>query len=470
MSRQPEVPSPLINPAFLGHRQLRAVRVVLTTAAFLLAAPQVGLGASSALTGQFQINTVTGSYQSLPVVASDAAGNFVVCWESYTSGGNDNDGRSIQCRRYNPAGTAIGSQFQVNTSITYSQTKPAVAMNPSGSFVVVWESNHADFYNSNIIAQRYTAAGSKVGSELLVNSAFTAGIQGVPAVAMADNGDFVVVWRSSGGAGGDPGISIQGRRWRASNSSFFDQFLVNDVTAGDQDDPAIATDGISLYLVAWEYPGDIAIRYFTADNLAVAVGMTANAPQQTANTFPSAVQSEPAVAMTPGGRAVVAWETFAGSFGTDNARLSIQARRLAANGTFLDANDVQINTYITDDQRFPSLAMDASGIFVASWQSYGSEVGNDTDFSVQFRAFDVAGHALDPIDVQANSYTAGYQWYSAVAFGSNGRLLVVWESNGSPGTDQDGFSIQGRLYDVGVFIFADGFETGNTSRWSAVAQ
>jgi hypothetical protein len=52
-----------------------------------------------------------------------------------------------------------------------------------------------------------------------------------------------------------------------------------------------------------------------------------------------------------------------------------------------------------------------------------------------------------------------------VALAPNGRLFLVWESNGSPaGGDNSGFSVHGRFFFEG--LFADGFETGNTSRWS----
>ncbi len=266
---------------------------------------------------------------------------------------------------------------------------------------------------------------------------------------MADNGDFVVVWKSAGGAGGDPGISIQGRRFRAGTGSFFDQFLVNDITPGDQDEPAIASDGGSRYLVAWREPAtsnDIAIRFFTADNLASA-GITADAPQQTANTYPTGSQSSPSVAMGPEG-AVVAWESFGGTFGSDTSRLSVQARRLDASGEFLDDNDVQINTYTNDDQRYPSATIASNGFYGIAWQSYGSAGNDNSDYSVQFRAFDADGVALDAADVQANSYTTNAQQFPAVVLAPTGRLLVVWESNGSPGNDGNGFSVQGRLYQV----------------------
>ena len=447
MSRPCQSSLPQTAPLSLRLVRPRAVGLVVAALALLLGAPASAL-ASAPVTGQFQVNTVTGSAQQLPAVAADAAGNFVVVWESYASGGNDSSGRSIQARLFDAAGAAVGPDFQVNTSTANEQKTPAVARSSSGAFVVVWESNHgtSDF---DIMAQRYNAAGARVGAELLVNSAYASGTQGQPAVAMADNGDFVVVWKSAGGAGGDPGISIQGRRFRAGTGSFFDQFLVNDITPGDQDEPAIASDGGSRYLAAWREPAtsnDIAIRFFTADNLAPA-GITADAPQQTANTYPTGSQTSPSVAMGPEG-AVVAWESFSGTFGSDTSRLSIQARRLDAGGEFLDDNDVQINTYTNDDQRYPSATIAPNGFYAVAWQSYGSSGNDNSDYSVQFRAFNAEGAALDPVDVQANSYTTNAQQYPAAVLAPNGRLLVAWESNGSPGNDGNGFSVQGRLYQV----------------------
>jgi len=307
-------------------------------------------------------------------------------------------------------------------------------MNASGSFVIVWESNHQQAADFNIIAQRFSATGAKVGYELLVNSAFTAGIQAAPAVAMATNGDFVVVWSSAGGAGSDPDVSIQGRRWRASTTSFFDQFLVNDVTAGDQHEPAIATDGGLSHLVAWEHPAasqDIAIRSFTADDF-VGSGMVADVPQLTANTFPSGAQSAPSVARTPDGRAVVAWDSFGASFGSDQARYSIQARRITANGFFADANDVQINTYTTDDQRFPSVSMSSTGMYAIAWASFGSSGNDNSDYSIQFRAFDMSGLAVDPFDVQPNSYVTSTQCPIGISFRAPRRYHAHYHPNPRP--------------------------------------
>lgn len=432
-----------------AQRLTTTAAVVFTAAAMLAGAPNGAL-ASTPRTAQLQVNTVIGSAQQQPEVATDADGNFVVVWESYASGGDDASGRSIQGRLVTADGNPVGSDFQVNILTAGEQRSPAVAMSPSGAFVVVWASNHGGSSGFDIMAQRFAAGGARVGPELLVNSAFTGGDQLEPAVAMADNGDFVVIWRSPGGAGNDPGVSIQGRRFGVARSGFFDQLLVNDVTAGDQDEAAIATDGGSTYLMAWRDPAtsnDIAIRSFTADDL-TPTGLVADAPQQTANTYPTGSQTAPSVAMAPDRRAVVAWESFGASFGNDTSRISIQARRLDQDGAFLDGNDVQVNTYTNDDQRYPSATISPDGHWAVAWQSYGSSGNDSSDYSIQLRAFDASGTPLDAADVQANTYTTSAQTHPAIALAPNGRMLATWESNGSPGSDTNGYSVQARLYDV----------------------
>ncbi len=177
-------------------------------------------------------------------------------------------------------------------------------------------------------------------------------------------------------------------------------------------------------------------------------GLTATAPQQRANTHPSGPDSNLSVAMASDGRAIVGWETFGATFGNDNQRISIQARRLDPTGAFIDGNDVQINTYTPDDQRYPSVAIAANGVSAVAWQSYGSPGNDNSDYSIQFRAFDPDGVALDQVEVQANTFTNSAQLFPAAVLAPNGKLLVTWESSGSPGNDNDGFSIQGRLFRV----------------------
>ena len=128
---------------------------------------------------QFQVNTFTTSGQGRSRVAGDSVGDFVVVWSSPGSSGTDTSSLSIQGQRYAANGSAVGAEFQVNTYTTSGQSLPAVAMDSDGDFVVVWTSNESagsDASGASIQGQRYASSGSTVGAQFQVNS-YTTGSQ-----------------------------------------------------------------------------------------------------------------------------------------------------------------------------------------------------------------------------------------------------------------------------------------------------
>jgi hypothetical protein len=56
-------------------------------------------------------------------------------------------------------GEPIGPEFQVNTSTTNDQDRPAVASDSSGNFVVVWAAAGV------VLGQRYASSGVPLGPE-----------------------------------------------------------------------------------------------------------------------------------------------------------------------------------------------------------------------------------------------------------------------------------------------------------------
>jgi len=141
--------------------------------------------------GEFQVNTYTTSQQREPSVAADGAGNFVVTWISYEQDGSN---WGVFAQRYNFLGAKVGTEFRVNSYTTSSQFIPAVAADDAGNFVVMWES-YQDGPNVNVFARRFNAAGAAVGTEFQVNTYTTNG-QKRPAVAAGTSGNFVVTWES----------------------------------------------------------------------------------------------------------------------------------------------------------------------------------------------------------------------------------------------------------------------------------
>ena len=67
-------------------------------------------------------------------------------------------------------------------------------------------------------------------------------------------------------------------------------------------------------------------------------------------------------------------------------------------------------------------------------------------------------------EFQVNTYTTLAQYDTNVASDAAGNFVVVWQSWGSSGSDDSEYSVQGQSYGVQI-LFADGFESGDTSAW-----
>ncbi len=354
-----------------------------------------------------------------------------------------------------------------------------MAIDGGGNFVVVWQSQGGsggtDTSRSSIQAQRYAADGTPRGGEFQVNT-YTSDDQRYAAIAAEPDGDFVVVWTSYGSAGtdNDPhpnNRSVQGQRYAADGTRRGGEFQVNTYTTFIQTeaDVAVAPDGSSV--VVWhtyESGGSDTDQRSIQGQRYRADGTPAGGELQV-NTYTTSYQIRPAVAMIGDGGFVVVWESY-GSSGSDSDEASIQGRRFAAAGTPI-RDDFQVNSYTTERQYLASVAATPDGGFTVVWQSNGSG-GTDLDRNIQGRSFRPNGSPVGE-DFQINTYTTGPQGgffnRPVIASDSLGDFVVAWQSEGSSTTDNSSYSIQGQRFAAGVF--GDGFESGDTSGWSqAVGQ
>jgi len=289
--------------------------------------------------GQFEVNSHTTNDQKIPSVGSDADGNFVVLWQSL---GPDASWWSVQAQLYDDSGTPSGGEFQVNSYTTSYQTLPAVAFDEQGDFVVVWQSRGSYGTDNNhwsIQAQRFEGDGTLDGGEFQVNSYITSH-QYHPAVAVGLQGDFVVVWGSNGSSGTDTDYwSIQAQRFDASGTPAGDQFQVNSYTTGGQEEPIVALDALGNFIVVWESSGsygtdssDQSIQAQLFDASGSPVGGQFQVNSYTTNKQQSPVASS----LDPEGNFVVVWGSQ-GSAGTDPNDWSVQAQRFASRAVLVDS-------------------------------------------------------------------------------------------------------------------------------------
>ena len=153
----------------------------------------------------FEVSTIPFSSLTKPSIAMDDAGFFVVAWDGDPKLAGQDD---IHARLFDPNGTPLGEQFIVNTALDGAQQYPQAAMSGGGEFVIVWESRTTgadDSQARDIFAQRFDNLGQPVGGEFRVNT-FVQGEQRNAAVGIGDDGHFVAVWQSDGQDGSRFGI------------------------------------------------------------------------------------------------------------------------------------------------------------------------------------------------------------------------------------------------------------------------
>ncbi|MEO1688837.1 MAG: hypothetical protein AAFU61_13110, partial [Pseudomonadota bacterium] len=102
---------------------------------------QVYEGDGTAVGVEFQVNVETSSTQEAPTVTATGDGGFVVAWASANSGGaGDGSGQGVIARRFDDDGAAISGEVVVNEQISSTQFSPSVAPIGVDDYVVVWQS------------------------------------------------------------------------------------------------------------------------------------------------------------------------------------------------------------------------------------------------------------------------------------------------------------------------------------------
>ncbi|MBX3325246.1 MAG: DUF4347 domain-containing protein, partial [Nitrospira sp.] len=291
-------------------------------------------------------------------VAMNTNGTFVVTWER-DQGTGDHD---IYARLYNSSGTAIGSEFLVNETTANDQSYARVAMDASGNFVVAWESNQeAGTYYDNVYAQRYDAAGTKIGSNFLVNTT-TAGDQDQVDIAMDSAGNFVVVWEAERTAGSSV-YSIYGQRYNSSGVAQGGEFLVNSVASSNDQYATVAMNDSGNFVVTWNRlsGSDTDVQAQRFNSLGVAQG---SAISVTSNATYS--QDASNVAMDAGGNFVVTWS----SAGQDGSSYGIYTRQYDNTGTAL-TTESRVNTTTANAQDLSGVAYQ-NGQVVVTWSGNGT--------------------------------------------------------------------------------------------------
>jgi hypothetical protein len=383
--------------------------VLYDTARYILAAAAIVSSAS----GDFPVNVRTSLNQANPAIAADSNGNFVVVWQSYYSGKSN----EIMGRLFSKEGEVLNDEFKINQAEEGNQKNAAVAMDGKGSFVAAWRSEdlNDEFW---IFARRFDANG--VGLNEFRVSDEPNGRS--PAVALRDDGSFVIVWEWQ--EYWDP-FEVR--------SIMFRLYDANDIPAAsgnvnllyDCRNPDVGMDEDGEFVVVWmqddiyHSSNVIMARRYNND------GSAKGDPFEVSVTGFETIATA-AVSVNGDGDFVVTWD------GADyNEYNQIYSRKYGADG-YAVTDEFVVNSMISAENENPECSINDLGDFVIMWdrQTAQAEMGKD----VLGQRYDIGGGRVGD-EFKINTYVYDDQQNVAVSCRTDGTFVGVWQSEGQDGSD-----------------------------------
>ncbi len=318
----------------------------------------------------------------------------------------------------------LGGEFLVNTYTANRQTFPAIAIRDDGQFVVVWHAgSNRDGNAYGVFARRFGASGIAQSGEFQVNT-YTSASQSYPRVAITDAGGFVVVWNSFVGQDGDGG-GIFGRRFDSTGAGLAVEFQVNTYSTGGQSRPDVGMEDNGDFIVAWAGPGVPGSGVFGQrfDSGGARLG-----EEFSINTVFSFDPGHPSVAVDSDGDFVVAWDN-----GSNNG---IFAQRFDQTGTMQGAQ-FNVNSIGISLVNYPRVTIEGGGdFFFVVWNGFdGGSTG------IKGQRFDSSGTKLG-LEFLVNTYSTASQSQGAIGMAGDGTFVVAWQSTNQDGPDGTGIFAQ----------------------------
>jgi len=337
-----------------------------------------------------------------PNISMDKKGNFIIVRED-----GDGSGSGIFAQRYNKEGNKIGEEFQVNTYTENNQISPVVAMNNRGRFVICWKHWIFDDEPENsFYAQIFDKEGSRVRNEFRV-SCYDGSLENPAAIAIRNNGTFVIAWDSRGSPLSSYDVFAQ--HYDRNGNKLGERLNVNTYLDGSQSHPDIVMDREGNFVIAWYSrlqdgsAGGIYAQRFDKDGNRIR-------KEFQVNSYTEDNQYGPSIAMDREGNFVIVWE----SWWQDGDRGGIYAQRFDG-GSNKIGGEFQVNSCTEDTQYLPTIAMNNSGDFVVAWTSINS-VANSVDTYAKIFPF------YNPADLNKDGF---------VNFKNYAQLTNNWQKTGS---------------------------------------
>jgi len=352
-----------------------------------------------------------------PQLAINASGDALVVWQL---DGNAGTGVrfDIWANRYTATTNTWGTAAAIENNNIGEALNPQIAIDANGDAVAVWQQDGNEGFGLrfDIWANRYTTGAWSATPVLLETD--DAGRALNPQVAIATNGDALVVWSQHDGAL----YNIWTNRYSA--SAWGGPALIELENSGNAADPQIAVDAAGDAIVLWRHYDGAFDSIWT------------NRYTATANTWGTAAAIEsdntgdalnPQLAIDAAGNAIAVWQQDGNT--AAGVRFDIWANRYSAGSWGTPA---LIETNNAGNASIPQIAINATGDAVAVWLQDDGE--SNSIFVNRYTAGVWGTAALLEAD------NTGEALAPQIVIDVNGNALAVWQ--------QDGNSAAGVRFDI----------------------
>ena len=298
-----------------------------------------------------------------PALVTLPGDTLLMVWHDYRVAGIDNLELFTKLRAPGAAWGDSATEVRLTTSQHPesggdNSYLPSLALAAAGSVHAVWYDYRYDGDNAEILTKSRVNGGWDLtpGDAADANVSQNAGDSNFPAVAATADGSLHVAWRDNSSGGG---FRIHYKR-RTPGGTWTDAAVLSPPNAA-ADGVTLATAPDGTVVAAWSDPREGTKAVFTRERSPAGVW---GPPRRVSPSGAGA--EEPALAVTPGGRRVVAWQDARISI--FNRQIFVQCAEAGAAWDSTGASDVQISLGGSGKSSRPTLRADAAGRVFVLWQ------------------------------------------------------------------------------------------------------
>lgn len=192
-----------------------------------------------AIGAEIRVNNSETGIQAESAITTLNNGNYVVSWQ-------DQDDSNFYAQIYSAAGAEIGSELQINTSALTDTDSLEITATSGGGFAAVWQGENI-VGSTRSYLQVFNSSGAKIGSESLLSSLEATRI-GENSITELSDGSIIVAYTQDDYSGEQAALA---QRYSAAGTKIGSSFLLSDSSIGDQNDVKVTALDNGGFAASW---------------------------------------------------------------------------------------------------------------------------------------------------------------------------------------------------------------------------